>query len=306
MKLLFNLFNYLVFPGFLFSAIIGLMAGWLDRKVTARIQWRVGPPWYQNFADIVKLLGKETIVPQGAKLTFLLSPFLGLLSVILVATILGVSLRLPQESFIGDLIVILYLLIIPAISIIIGASSSRNPLASIGASREMKLVLAYELPFILSIIAIIIKSQGIIQIGSIINHQINFGSNIASGSGFLAFIVAILCMQAKLGFVPFDAPEAEQEIMAGTLIEYSGLPLAIFRLTKAILLYTMPLLLIVLFLGKDIRPLFIIPKYILILVIIILIKNTNPRLRIDQAIKFFWGPVTLLAIIAVGLALLDK
>jgi len=306
MKLLFNLFNYLVFPGFLFSAIIGLMAGWLDRKVTARIQWRVGPPWYQNFADIVKLLGKETIVPQGAKSTFLLSPFLGLSSVILVATILGVSLRLPQESFMGDLIVVLYLLIIPAISIIIGASSSRNPLASIGASREMKLVLAYELPFILSIITIIIKSQGIIQIGSIINHQINFGSNLASGSGFLAFIVAIFCMQAKLGFVPFDASEAEQEIMAGTLIEYSGLPLAIFRLTKAILLYTMPLLLIVLFLGKDISPLFIIAKYILILVIIILIKNTNPRLRIDQAIKFFWGPVTLLAIIAVGLALLGK
>ena len=300
------LFNYLIFPGFLFSAVIGLLAGWVDRKVTARIQWRVGPPWYQNFADIVKLLGKETIVPQGAKLTFLLSPFLGLLSVILVAAILGVSLRLPQESFIGDLIVILYLLIIPAISIIIGASSSRNPLASIGASREMKLVLAYELPFILSIIAIIIKSQGIIQIGSIINHQINFGSNLASGSGFLAFIVAILCMQAKLGLVPFDASEAEQEIMGGALIEYSGLPLAIFRLTKAILLYTMPLLLIILFLGKDISPLFIIGKFTLILVMIILIKNTNPRVRIDQAMKFFWGPVTLLAVIAVGLALLGK
>jgi len=299
-------FNYLVFPGFLFSACIGLIAGWVDRKVTARIQWRVGPPWYQNFADIVKLLGKETIVPEGEKLTFLLSPFLGFLSAILVATILGVSLRLPQESFIGDLIVILYLLIIPAISIIIGASSSRNPLASIGASREMKLVLAYELPFILSIIAIIIKSQGIIQIGSIINHQINFGSNLASGSGFLAFIVAILCMQAKLGLVPFDASEAEQEIMGGALIEYSGLPLAIFKLTKAILLYIMPLFLIILFMGKDLSPWFLILKYILLLVIIILIKNTNPRVRIDQAMKFFWGPVTLLAIIAVGLALLGK
>ncbi|MBU4346289.1 MAG: NADH-quinone oxidoreductase subunit H, partial [Candidatus Omnitrophica bacterium] len=63
------LFNYLIFPGFLFSAFIGLMAGWIDRKVTARIQWRVGPPWYQNFVDIIKLLGKETIVPETAKLT---------------------------------------------------------------------------------------------------------------------------------------------------------------------------------------------------------------------------------------------
>ena len=304
MKLLFNLFNYLVFPGFLFSAVVGLLAGWVDRKVTARIQWRVGPPWYQNFVDIIKLLGKETIVPAGAKITFLLSPYLGFLSAFLVATILGMNIRLPLDSFVGDLIVVIYLLIIPAISIIIGASSSRNPLASIGASREMKLVLGYELPFILSIIVVIIKSQGAIQIGQILNHQINFGSNLASGSGFLAFIVAIFCIQAKLGFVPFDASEAEQEIMAGALIEYSGLPLAIFKLTKAILLYTLPLFLIVLFWGKDLSPLFLIGKYLLILVIIILIKNTNPRLRIDQALRFFWGPLAILAIIAVVLALL--
>jgi len=297
------LFNYLIFPGFLFSAVIGLLAGWVDRKVTARIQWRVGPPWYQNFADILKLLGKETILPEGAKLTFLLSPFLGLLSLILVVTILGMAIRSPLDSFLGDLIVVLYLLIIPAIAMIIGAFASRNPLASMGASREMKLVLGYELPFILSVIVVIIKSQGAIQIGSILNHQINSGSNLASFSGVLAFMVAILCMQAKLGFVPFDVAEAEQEIMAGALIEYSGPPLAIFKLTKALLLYTMPLLLIVLFLGKDLSPLFLIAKYIALLVIIILIKNTNPRLRIDQALKFFWGPVTILAVIAVILAI---
>jgi len=142
------LFNYFIFPGFLFSACVGLIAGWVDRKVTARIQWRVGPPWYQNFIDIVKLLGKETIVPEGAKSTFLFSPFLGFLSLILVATILGRSILLPAQSFIGDLFVVLYLLIIPAITVILGASSSGNPLASIGASREMKLVLGYELPFL--------------------------------------------------------------------------------------------------------------------------------------------------------------
>ena len=297
-------FNYLIFPGFLFSSVIGLMSGWIDRKVTARIQWRVGPPWYQNFVDIIKLLGKETIVPKDAKITFLLAPFLGLLSLILASTILGKAIASPLESFLGDLIVILYLLTIPAISLIIGASSSRNPLASIGASREMKLLLAYELPFILSVIIVIIKCQGAIQIGEILNYQMNFGSNIASWSGALAFIVAILCTQAKLGFVPFDVAEAEQEIMAGALIEYSGLPLAIFRLTRAVLLYTMPVLLISLFWARGLSPLALIGKYVAILVIIILIKNTNPRLRIDQALKFFWGPVTLLALIAIGLALL--
>jgi len=299
-----ELFSYLIFPGFLFSAAVGLAAGWLDRKVTARIQWRVGPPWHQNFTDIVKLLGKETILPQRAKFTFLLAPLVGLLSAVLVATILGRSILLPLESFTGDLIVILYLLVIPAIAIIIGASASRNPLASVGASREMKLVLAYELPFILSIIAVIIDSGGFIQMGQILNHQINFNSNLVSFSGALAFIVAIFCMQAKLGLVPFDISEAEQEIMAGTLIEYSGVPLAVFKLTKAVLLYTLPLLLISLFWAKDLGILALILKYVAILVVIILIKNTNPRLRIDQAMRFFWGPLTLLATLAVILALL--
>jgi NADH-quinone oxidoreductase subunit H len=298
-------FSYLIFPGFLFSAVIGLMAGWVDRKVTARLQWRVGPPWYQNFVDIVKLLGKETIVPQAGRLAFLISPYIGLLSLILVATILGLNIISPIQSFGGDLIVVLYLLVIPAMALIIGASASRNPLAWLGASREMKLVLGYELPFILSIIAAIIKSSGDIEINSIINQQM-FASNLASWSGAIAFIVALLCMQAKLGFTPFDMSEAEQEIMGGALIEYSGLPLAIFKLTKAISLYTLPLFLIILFWAKDLSPLFLVLKYIAILVIIILIKNTNPRLRIDQAFKFFWGPLTLLALIAVGLALLGK
>ena len=298
------LFNYLLFPGFLFSACVGLIAGWVDRKVTARIQWRKGPPWYQNFVDLMKLLGKETIIPQGAsRMTFLLAPFLGLLSAVLVATILGVSLRMPLESFAGDVIVILYLLTMPAVSMILGGSSSRNPLASVGASREMKLVLGYELPFILSILAVIIRSGGSIQLGPILNQQINFGSNLASWPGALAFIAAIFCMQAKLGFVPFDVAEAEQEIMAGAVIEYSGLPLAVFRLTKAVLLYTIPLFLIVLFWAGDLSWLSLTGKYIAVLVIIILIKNTNPRLRIDQAMRFFWGPVTALAGISVILAL---
>lgn len=300
------LFNYLIFPGFLFAACIGLLAGWVDRKVTARIQWRKGPPWHQNFTDIIKLLGKETIVPQAAKMTFLLSPFLSVLAVVLVATILGKSIISPWDWFIGDLIVVLYLLIVPAVALIMGASASRNPLASVGASREMKLVLAYELPFILSIVTVIIKSSGAIQIGSILEHQMSFGSNLASLSGILAFIAAIFCMQAKLGFVPFDVAEADQEIMCGALIEYSGLPLAMFKLTKALLLYTMPVLLITLFWGRDLSPLALIGKYIVLLVIIVLIKNTNPRLRIDQAMRFFWGPVTVLAALAVILALLGK
>ena len=298
-----QIFYYLIFPGFLFSAVIGLLAGWIDRKLTARLQWRLGPPWHQNFTDIIKLLGKETIVPESARFTFLLSPYLGLISAVLVTTYLGRSIISPLESFSGDLIVFFYLLAIPALALIIGASASRNPLASVGASREIKLLLAYELPFILAIIAVIIRSNGVIQLGQIIRQQLFFGSNVFSFSGFLSFLVALFCMQAKLGIGLFDIAEAEQEIMCGTLIEYSGLPLAIFKLTKAIMLYTVPLFIIVLFLGRDLTPAFLIAKYLMLLAIIILIKNTNPRLRIDQALKFFWRVPTILGIVAVILAL---
>ncbi|MFC1703927.1 respiratory chain complex I subunit 1 family protein [Candidatus Omnitrophota bacterium] len=298
------LFNFLVFPGFLFTAVAGMLASWIDRKVTARVQWRVGPPWYQNFADFVKLLGKEIIVPKTSRWIFLLAPLLGLASVTLVATLLGMTFLRPQGSFIGDVIVVLYLLTIPAIAVIIGGSSSANPLASIGVSREMKLVLAYELPFVLAILVAVIKTGGALRIGQVISYQIHSGSVWYSISGIIAFIVAILCMQAKLGYVPFDAAEAEQEIMAGPYIEYSGAPLAVFKLTRQMLLVTLPLFLIALFWAHTYSVLWIIIKYVVLLVIIVLLKNTNARLKIGQATRFFWGPMTILALISVVLALL--
>lgn len=303
------IFYFVIFPGFLFTAVVGLLASWIDRKVTARVQWRVGPPWWQNFADFIKLLGKETIVPQGtSRATFLLAPIFGLAAVTIVSTLLWLTIINPASTFIGDLIVVLYLLTIPAIAVIIGGFASRNPLASLGASREMKLILSYELPFILVCLIPVIQAGGTIRLGEIINYQINNGMVLGSLSGGLAFIVAILCMQAKLTLAPFDIPEAEQEIMAGPYIEYSGPTLAVFKLTRQMMLFVVPMFLVVLFLGGIIfsgwHILWGILKYVILLVIIVLIRNTNPRVRIDQAVKFFWGPMTLLAIIAVLLALL--
>ena len=296
------LFSYLIFPGFLFTACFGLLASWVDRKVTARIQWRVGPPWYQPFIDLVKLSIKEITVPiTASKELFFLSPAIGLSAVTLVSTFVWlVNIDPVSKGFSGDIIVIMYLLTLPATAIILGASASGNPLASLGASREIKMVMAYELPFIICMTVPIIKSHGLLKLGEIINYQAANGPFIASLSGIIAFIVMILCMQAKLGLVPFDAGEAETEIMAGTYIEYSGMLLAIFKLTKAMLMVVLPLFLITLFWqGFNFLSLW---KYVILLVIIILIRNTNPRVRIDQAVGFFWGKMTLLSIVAVLLA----
>ncbi|MFQ6003267.1 MAG: complex I subunit 1 family protein [Candidatus Zixiibacteriota bacterium] len=304
-----NIVYFLFFPGFLFTAVVGLLVSWVDRKVTARVQWRVGPPWWQNFADFVKLLGKETIIPQGsARITFLLSPLLGLAAITLVSTLIWIVLLNPQKTFLGDLIVVLYLLTIPPLAVILGGSASRNPLASLGASREMKLILGYELPFILAVIVPIIQTSGTIKLGELLNFQTNNGMILGSWSGVIAFIVALLSMQAKLTLVPFDIPEAETEIMAGPYIEYSGVTLAVFKLTRAMMLFVVPMFIVIVFMGGIVfsgwHILWGILKYVVLLVLIILIRNTNPRLRIDQAIKFFWGPMTILAIIAIILAFL--
>lgn len=301
------LFYFLIIPGFLFTAIVGLLFSWIDRKVTARVQWRVGPPWYQPFVDIVKLLGKETILPSTAsKYTFLSAPIMGLVSITLVSTLVWVMNVNRNVGFIGDTIVIIYLLSIPSVSVIIGGFASGNPIASIGASREMKLILSYELPFILAVLVPIIQSGGAIKIGELLNYQASSGITVGSISGAIALIVAIVSMQAKLALVPFDMPEAETEIIGGTIIEYSGTPLAVYKLTRAMMLFTLPSFLVVLFMGGVALtfPSIIwgILKIVALLVIIVLIKNTNPRLRIDQAVKLFWGPMTALAILAVVLA----
>ncbi len=303
-------FLYLIFPGFLFSSAMGLLIGWIDRKVTARIQWRVGPPWYQNFIDVLKLLlYKETLVPEGVSKTFFLGmPAVAMASATLVSTIILVINAIPQKGFIGDLIVLVYLLAMPSIALMLGAFASQNPLASLGASREMKLMLSYELPFILSLVVPIMKSGYSIRLGDILIKQANNGSLIGSPSGAISFFVMLLCIQAKLGFVPFDISEAETEIMAGAYIEYSGKALGIFKLAKAIMTFAVPIFLITLYFGgikfSPVGFIKTILQFILILVLMIVIKNTNPRVRIDQALKFFWGPVALLAVLSVALAYL--
>ena len=299
---------YFLVYGVMLTGVIGLLASWIDRKVTARVQYRAGPPLLQPFWDIVKLLGTETLIPEGAaRATFFLAPVAGLAGVMLVSTLLWVNNFYPDRGFMGDLIAALYLFTIPSIAIIIGGFASRNPLAGLGASREMKLILSYELPFVLAVLVAVIKSGFSIRLGGILAFQAQNGVITGCVSGALALVVGIICIQAKLALVPFDIPEAEGEIASGTMIEYSGPPLALFRLMKNMLLFSLPFFLIILFMGgirlDGIHLLWGILKYVGLLALLTVIRNTNPRLRIDQALKFFWGPVTGLAALAVILAL---
>lgn len=302
----YDLFFYLlVFPGFLFTAILGLTVGWVDRKVSARFQYRVGPPFLQNFNDFFKLLGKETIIVRdGVKSMFVLAPFISFAMLVLVSTIIGTSLFF-NFSFGGDIIVIMYLLMIFSVMVVLGGSASGNVFSSLGAGREIKLLLADELAFILILLVPIIKSGYKIDLGSILTAQTD-GMFIGSASGIIAFIIGLLCIQAKMTLPPFHIPEAETEIVEGPFMEYSGPPLGFWKLNHFMMYVVFPFLLVLLFWGgfsfNGIGILWSVLKYLLIVVLMIVIKNTNPRIRIDTALNFFWKYATPLTLIAIVLA----
>lgn len=289
---------------------LGLVFKWVDRKVTALVQWRVGPPWYQPAADIIKLMGKENMMPVTARGTgFLLAPVVAMSAASVAAAILWYSLIAPGQTFVGDLIVLIYLLMIPALMIMLGASASGNPHAAVGASREMKLLLSYELPLLLAILIAVVRSGWTLRLGGILQAQ-SAAPMLYSISGALAVVIAILCAQAKLGQIPFDLAEAECEIMSGVYVEYSGPSLAMFLMTRVMLLALMPLLIITVFWGGLSAAgwgyLTFAGKYVLLVALVTLIRNTNPRLRIDQTLKFFWFFLTPVAIVAMILALVGK
>ena len=302
-----NLFWILIFPGFVFTIVLGLAACWIVRKVSALVQWRVGPPLLQPFYDVMKLMGKETLVPQDAQRTvFIAAPIVGLAGVLLLSTMLW-RITLAQTDYVGDIIVAIYLMILPSMALIFGSSASASPHATIGTSREMKLVMGYELPLVLAFVVVIIKTASIVEPGRQLSLvAIVQNAPVLSISGMLAFIASLLCIQAKLGFVPFDIAESETEIASGLVMEYSGPLLAIWKIMQAMMLVALPLFLVMVFLGgignSGMPLVWGIGKYVLVLVLIILIKNTNPRLRIDQAMKFFWVYCGIALVMAVILA----
>jgi NADH-quinone oxidoreductase subunit H len=302
-----DLFYFLVFPGLIFAGVAGGFLSWFDRKISARVQFRKGPPLLQPFYDFFKLLlVKETILPKkGSPLLFMLAPVFSVFG----ATMAGVFILLPlfniTSGFRGDLLVIFYLLTIPSFSYILGSLASANPLAAVGGSREMKLILSYELTFLLFIAGIIMKSGQQFDLDSIIQTQKAGAPFIGSISGVLLFIVGIFCIQAKLALVPFDMSEAEAEITDGIFIEYSGTAYALIRLAKYIMLFILPAVIVALLMSglnfKGINILWSVLKILGVVLLLTLLRNTNPRLKIRQAMNFFLIWMNLIAVIAIVL-----
>ncbi|MBO7669020.1 MAG: NADH-quinone oxidoreductase subunit H [Oscillospiraceae bacterium] len=321
----------LIFPGFLFCFLTGLLLCGIDRKLVARMQKRIGPPVLQPFYDFFKLLGKETIVPAAANRTvFLLAPLVGLAAQVVLQLFIPVF-HFNAFRGVADVIVILYLLLIPALSVILGAASSGSPYAGVGLSREMVTVLSVELPLVLVLLAVA-KTVGnamgtglCFSLTDIVNYQIANGSLLTRLSMLPAVAAMLLIIPGETGSHPFDAAEAETEICEGMLAEYSGAPLAVYKLSHAIKLLTMTSLFVALFLGGigggvmtllsglspaaagaiglvlEILILFVL-CVVLVAVCVSLLHAVTARLRIEQLFKYYWTVVTGLAAVSVVLA----
>ncbi|MFT7003700.1 MAG: NADH-quinone oxidoreductase subunit H [Sulfurimonas sp.] len=313
------IFSFLVFPGGLFVLALGLFLLGIDRKVYARLQRRVGPPLYQPFVDVIKLLKKEMVIADTSHVgAFLLSELFGFSGMMVAIILIPISGVFDGYGGFGDLVVILYLLSFPALSLMLAGSSSSSPFGAVGFSREMVMMMAYEIPFLIVLVTVAFKVGMFIgdtptfSLSEIVNFQIEHGSFLFDYTMIPAFIAFMIFIPGIIGVVPFDLAEAETEILEGPILEYSGSGLALFNLMSAIKLVVVLGLGIALFFPAPMGDNFLLNLLgfflkclILMIFSITIVRASTGRMRIDQAFKYYLTIPTVLALISLGLTLFE-
>jgi NADH-quinone oxidoreductase subunit H len=292
----------LVVPGGLFVLLAGLACEWLDRKLVARFQNRIGPRWYQPVADVLKLLAKHEIVPRGANELVLFGlPIVALASVLTAALYVPIGGVAPAAGFQGDLIVSVYLLSVLTLGLSLAGITTRDRFARAGSSRTLTQLFAYEAPWLAALLGPAVAASTW-QIGEIAEYASGHWLVLSQPVGFT---IALLGIVGKLELAPFDAPEAETEIVAGALTEYSGLALALFRLARNAALVVGLSLIAAFYLGGGGGPLAWAAKTAALVCIVALVQATFARLRIDQTTGLWWrlgATAAVLQLLAVQLA----
>lgn len=288
-----QIINLLFFPGGLFLLGLGLWYEWLDRKLLARLQNRIGPRWFQPLADTIKLLSKEEIIPRGVNpWLFIILPVValtGTLTAALYVPLLGLS---PAYSLPGDLIIAVYLLSLLTLCTGLAGANTKDRFSLVGATRTLTQLFAYEAPFLMALLGPAI-SAGSWQISHINEYA---SQNWLIVTQFVGFLVALIGLMGKLELPPFDAPEAETEIVAGALTEYSGRGYALFRLAKNVELVVGLTLVAAFYLGGLSNPLAFVLKTLALLFLIVGVQTLLTRLRLDQTIGLWWRYGALLVL----------
>ena len=305
-----ELVQILVFPGFLFLIVFGLAGEYVDRKFHAKLQNRIGPPWYQPFADLIKLSAKRELIPADVdRPMFMYTPIVALAATVTAFFYIPMWDSQAIFSFRWDVIVVLYLLTIPTMTFFLGGWYSRSMYSMIGAARTLMQLFAYEIPLFLSILApaLLANTWSLSEMTVFYNHHpwLTLVNIIGFGVSLVAFL-------GKLERVPFDIPEAETEIVAGAFTEYSGRLLALFRLTTDVEMMVGASLIAAVFLpfglgfGPVLGFVFYLLKVLLVVAILTVLRTVMARLRIDQMLNFCWQIVAPVAFLQIMIDLLVK
>ncbi len=309
----------LVFPGFLFLLVLVLFFDWLERKIAARFQNRMGPSYagpfgiLQPIADYIKLFSKEDITPkQTNKLLFVAAPILAFSLFVFALFFIPIdgSNVVLGSSFEGDLILVLLLVTLANFGIFLSGWASLNPYSGIGATRVLTQFLGYDIPLIILAIgpAFLARSLSIVNITA--SQTLPFAL-LSPWCCVLFFLV----LQAELEKTPFDIPHAETEIVGGYETEYSGRKLAFIKLSEDFQFLIGASLVTVLFLGGAHGPVFFgmpelwhvfwfMIKTIGVVFLLEYIGNVAARLRIDQVVHGNWELLIPLSILSLALTVI--
>ena len=316
-------------------AVFGILAGlWyvgIDRVLAARMQARIGPPVRQPFIDMAKLMGKENVVPANAiPWLFNGAPLAALAASITILLYIPMAAFgfLPVLGAYGDLVLIMYLLIFPALAMVVGGLSSGSPYATIGAQREMVTMIAYELPLASTVIAFAWKlaQMDVANPFSLATFAATPLWTLVGPIGFMGLLLLlatmILVVPGELGRIPFDAPEAETEIAGGLLVEYSGRNLALFSLSLAVKTIVATALVVALFFpwnftdfvalgGAPIfaaaanAAFFLFKLFVVLFFSVTLVRISVARFRITQVVDIYWKVLGALSIVGLILVMVD-
>ncbi len=296
-----DLIAILLFPGVAFLMVFSMAAQYIDRKLCARLQNRMGPPWFQPLADFIKLAAKQDVMPEQAdRGVFKFMPIVAMASTIAASLYIPIWGTQALASFQGDLIVVLYLLTIPTMTFFLAGWFSGSTYSMLGAVRSIMQLFAYEIPLFLAILA-----PALLAGTWSLSKMTQFYAVHPAYAAFnvLGFGVAVVAMLGKLEKVPFDIAEAETEIVAGSFTEYGGRLLAMFRATLDIELVVGAGLLAAVFLpfGLTVGPVvgfvLYLVKVLAIVCLISVLRTVVARLRIDQMISFCWKVIAPLALL---------
>ncbi len=292
---------------------------WVERKVAARIQDRVGPNrvgpigLMQTFADLLKLLGKEDITPTAAdRVLYNAAPLVSFATVVLLWAVVpftpfhyGVDLEIGVLFFVA-------IASLGTLAIMTAGWASNNKYALLGAFRVVALLVSYEVPLVFALLVPVLLA-GSMSLLDIVNAQTGMWFVVLSP---LAFVIFYVSSQAETGRAPFDLIEAESELVAGFNIEYSGMKFGMFFAAEFLHVFTNGIFMALLFFGGWLGPLYYESPLIaflwlgikgtLIYLTTLWLRNTVPRLRIDQIMAFNWKflvPLSIVNLILLSAAL---